>query len=407
MKRTIVLLVIGLVLWNVGGLWVHHQVCCGAGAGLPQKSLLIQDDNFFYASAVDNIQFEADAASYTLSTPVRAAYQKTAQYLQSHPNKQLSIIAAMDSLTQARGKAIQQLLLEEGVPLYQVPLKTQEASGIEYSFGSKAAFNITQQDLNLKGSDNFVFGQSNFELVTPISKELDGQFQALASYLKAHPKQQLNIIGQYTPKEENPSTLANLGNARANKIKSILVNEYGVEGTQVVYKSQVKDTLTTVEHPNFKQNLILGAILWEWETLATNPTAATTKENTEALVTLEKRLLGNPKQLYFEVGKNKVLIDEAFRTYFEEVLYYLERSPNTIIECSGHTDNSGNKKLNQQLGLERAQFVASFLRKQGVARDRVNAISLGQNRPIASNGTAAGRAKNRRVEVVIKQMKVE
>ena len=71
------------------------------------------------------------------------------------------------------------------------------------------------------------------------------------------------------------------------------------------------------------------------------------------------------------------------------------------IIVEGHTDNQGSKKLNDKLSLDRAKSVKSFLIDMGVAKSRMEVKGLGFSEPVASNDTKAGRAKNRRVDLVI------
>ena len=79
--------------------------------------------------------------------------------------------------------------------------------------------------------------------------------------------------------------------------------------------------------------------------------------------------------------------------------------PDKNIGISGHTDNVPIKysgwESNWELSSARATNVLHYLLEMGVSPDRLSAIGYGEHRPIASNGTSAGRAKNRRVEIVI------
>ncbi len=80
----------------------------------------------------------------------------------------------------------------------------------------------------------------------------------------------------------------------------------------------------------------------------------------------------------------------------------LQRYPNTTVDVIGHTDNTGTAAYNQNLSARRAASVAAVLRANGVASSRIRAFGRGESEPIASNYTAAGRAQNRRVEIVIR-----
>jgi peptidoglycan-associated lipoprotein len=74
---------------------------------------------------------------------------------------------------------------------------------------------------------------------------------------------------------------------------------------------------------------------------------------------------------------------------------------NVYIEIQGHTDSTGTADYNESLGEERADAVRLFLNEQGVALNRMNTISYGETAPVADNKTKAGRAQNRRVNIVV------
>ena len=74
---------------------------------------------------------------------------------------------------------------------------------------------------------------------------------------------------------------------------------------------------------------------------------------------------------------------------------------NVYLEVQGHTDSTGAKLYNYRLGEERAEAVRRYLNKQGIALNRMSTISYGKDEPVDSNKTKVGRAKNRRVVVVV------
>jgi len=74
---------------------------------------------------------------------------------------------------------------------------------------------------------------------------------------------------------------------------------------------------------------------------------------------------------------------------------------NVYIEIQGHTDATGTADYNMTLGEERAEAVRLFLNEQGVALNRMNTISYGETAPVSDNKTKAGRAQNRRVNIVV------
>jgi outer membrane protein OmpA-like peptidoglycan-associated protein len=81
--------------------------------------------------------------------------------------------------------------------------------------------------------------------------------------------------------------------------------------------------------------------------------------------------------------------------------------PELQIRTEGHTDSTGSMAYNQQLSESRAASVKALLISQGVTPDRVSSVGYGETKPIADNDSADGRKANRRVEVVIKDGKIE
>lgn len=84
-----------------------------------------------------------------------------------------------------------------------------------------------------------------------------------------------------------------------------------------------------------------------------------------------------------------------------EVATMLKDHPTWHVRIEGHTDNSGSKTLNLNMSFFRASSVANWLvTSGGVKRSRLDPKGLGDTKPIADNTTEAGRAKNRRIELV-------
>ena len=80
----------------------------------------------------------------------------------------------------------------------------------------------------------------------------------------------------------------------------------------------------------------------------------------------------------------------------------LQQYPNSTVQVIGHTDSTGAAAYNLQLSQRRAQSVAGILIAGGVSSNRIATSGMGMTQPVASNDTTAGRAQNRRVEIVIR-----
>jgi len=101
----------------------------------------------------------------------------------------------------------------------------------------------------------------------------------------------------------------------------------------------------------------------------------------------------------FKFGK-ATLPDEA-KSKLDEMITQLKADPKgAYFEIEGHTDSIGNKKLNERIGLDRAEAVKRYLYEQHqIPLHKMNVISYGEEKPIAPNKTRAGRAQNRRVVI--------
>lgn len=94
-------------------------------------------------------------------------------------------------------------------------------------------------------------------------------------------------------------------------------------------------------------------------------------------------------------------LSPAFFDVLNSVGKVLAEYDKTVIEVAGHTDSTGSEAYNQSLSERRASSVANYLHGQGVNRQRVITVGMGELRPIAENSTDAGRQANRRVEITM------
>jgi peptidoglycan-associated lipoprotein len=103
----------------------------------------------------------------------------------------------------------------------------------------------------------------------------------------------------------------------------------------------------------------------------------------------------------FKFGR-AALPDEA-KAQIDEMVNQLKADPKGIfIEIEGHTDNVGNPRFNEELGLERAEAVKRYLYEaHQVPLHKMNVISYGEEKPVAPNNTRKGRAQNRRVVIKV------
>ncbi|MFT4061033.1 MAG: OmpA family protein [Edaphocola sp.] len=112
---------------------------------------------------------------------------------------------------------------------------------------------------------------------------------------------------------------------------------------------------------------------------------------------VKKRLAFAATAIQFETGK--AIIKKQSYKLLDEIAAILGDYPDYKLMVDGHTDNTGNHERNLELSKERAAAVKAYLEGKGVAPARIESTGHGDTVPVASNKTAAGRAKNRRVDL--------
>ena len=104
--------------------------------------------------------------------------------------------------------------------------------------------------------------------------------------------------------------------------------------------------------------------------------------------------------IFFQVNSSKLLA-KSFKS-LKEVAQILKDNPSYKIDVNGYTSSTGTAELNQKLSESRANAVKQYMIGNGVDASKITATGFGESDPIASNKTAVGRAKNRRVEMKLR-----
>lgn len=129
-------------------------------------------------------------------------------------------------------------------------------------------------------------------------------------------------------------------------------------------------------------------------------------QNTEVKVSEQKDgslKVNVPGTVSFASG-SAMITPELFPT-LDKIAATLNEHPNTTITVVGYTDSVGSMALNNELSLRRADAVVNYLNERGVHRSRMIVHGRGELDPIADNATEAGRAENRRVEMLIQPLR--
>ncbi|MEJ5896003.1 OmpA family protein [Aquabacterium sp. G14] len=111
--------------------------------------------------------------------------------------------------------------------------------------------------------------------------------------------------------------------------------------------------------------------------------------------------LNIPSDISFD--RNSATLKPELRSVLDTFAQGLTRNGSgMVVRIVGHTDSTGTDAINNPLSLQRAESVKNYLNDRGVPASRIETVGRGSREPIASNATAAGQAKNRRVEIFLR-----
>jgi OOP family OmpA-OmpF porin len=256
------------------------------------------------------------------------------------------------------------------------------------SGGSSDAGTVILSNLNLQDSawqlninDNFRFLKNGFAPVTPVlvSNTLD----SLSGYIKGAGAtgKTITVTGYYRTDETNTGKYENLGKARAEVVKQMLVQRGLPEGNIfTIGKEQPALDISMLDS-------IYNSITMNIGTIGSGE--------------MSEDILFQPRKIYFETGKNAMVVTDELKSYFQSAQKYLATHPNDQLGVVGHTDNKGDSLKNESLSKQRAVFVQGELSKMGLSAAQIVTDGKGQAQPIADNATEEGRKQNRRVEVTL------
>lgn len=106
-----------------------------------------------------------------------------------------------------------------------------------------------------------------------------------------------------------------------------------------------------------------------------------------------------PNDISFAVGRAE--LQAALRPVLDQFAQGLDQT--MVVRIVGHTDSTGNDAINDPLSLSRARTVRDYLADRGVPTTRMEIVGRGEREPVADNGSDAGRARNRRVEILLRE----
>ena len=218
----------------------------------------------------------------------------------------------------------------------------------------------------------------NWASEVPVINDKFGAFVSNSVLSRVKEGELLEIIGHYFRNEENTSQFENMGLARAFQIKQLLAPY--LDTSMVALRARLVSEEEGVRDNPFESASFSSRPLQQ--------TGARVEE------------IGDRAIVYFPSGSVDKIEDPAVDTYLDKLATNLQESSQTVT-LTGHTDNDADSDLNLQLGMQRANAIKNILVAKGVPADRIETLSKGELEPTASNRTDAGKALNRRVEIVL------
>jgi outer membrane protein OmpA-like peptidoglycan-associated protein len=113
-------------------------------------------------------------------------------------------------------------------------------------------------------------------------------------------------------------------------------------------------------------------------------------------------LIPEMETIYFDFDKSKFESAGISDEYMLHTNAYLQKNPHAKLSIIGHADELGTKKYNYKLGYKRAESVRYYFESKGIPKDKITIDSRGETEPVGNNNSDAGREKNRRTEITIK-----
>ncbi len=234
--------------------------------------------------------------------------------------------------------------------------------------------------LVLQGYDQFYFPDTNGR--ARLNNNNRAFLDSIARYLLRRTDRQLQVRGEYRPSEQGITQgfFDNLGLARAQYGRLQLI-ERGLDRDRITLDYRLDSTGRLQEPLHFEAYIIADTTGYERESFTFRNMTFTDAN--------------------FAFDSDEFRPAPACVLYADSVKTYLEENPGKELHIVGHTDRVGTAGYNYDLGMRRAQSAKDYFVELGVQAP-ITLKSMGERRPVATNQTAEGRQKNRRVNFILR-----
>jgi outer membrane protein OmpA-like peptidoglycan-associated protein len=230
--------------------------------------------------------------------------------------------------------------------------------------------------------------ESQYGLAAVTTNEDEG-YAALRERLvrEAQSNEILEVTGFYYPGEVAPEGFENMGLARAAEVAKLL--DPSIPRDRI----QLRARLLGEGQEAPASGALVRAADFSW--VEAKP--ADEGDDEVEVEELEDRIV-----ITFPFrAATKDRVEPEIDDYLTRLAARMQQETDMRVQITGHTDNISSDEFNMRLGQQRADYLKNILVKKGVAADRITTRSRGESQPVASNDTEAGRAENRRAELVI------
>ena len=241
-----------------------------------------------------------------------------------------------------------------------------------------------ERTLHSRRNNDFSFAISGY---TPDTNTIGDEIDTIIQRMAANSSHVLNIKGGYLNAENNKSPFPNLGIARAEQIKYLIVS-------RGIPTESVKTSGIVAKEAFIYGDSITGII--KMEIAGTAPVVET------AMVKDQKfEILFKPIDLYFSFGSSDYVKTPENQDFLALAKIFLSSNPKRKLILTGHTDNEDSAEWNMQLSIKRASSIRKKLIALGISGDQILALGKGETEPKESNSTLKGKRANRRVTMVV------
>ncbi|MCH2022860.1 MAG: OmpA family protein [Saprospiraceae bacterium] len=414
-----------LIFWLIGGVLYsetflnQHTLEDVNLEDIPGK-MLIEDKDDFRLELDKAILFSKNEADPILIPIVTESLMKVIKYVKSNPLKRITIIGLYtinevggEQLAKSRADSIYKLFKNVGTPDYQLKIQTGRkddllkhenknivVGAVDFIFSCIAPFEVNDHSnkFHIQTNNNLVFKHSSASfLMNKPSQSLTRTLKLLVSYINNHPKRKIILSGYNHPKEFNETALLNLGMARANQVRSLLMG-MGANGRQIEIKG-IEDARIAIFESSLYGKFLPNAVGYEFVPF--------TKDNIRSQDERKRRIEKRFKNLQvfrfknFEKEGHKIIIDDKIKSYINDLILYLSINEKAKVFCVGHSNMLDSKEKSYDLASDRARYTQDFLMSHGINPDRIRVKSAGDTHPLGEETTQYGQQINRRVDLFI------